>query len=204
MAQAKTDKFKRTALPGAAGRWTMCAVLALSATLGVAAWAHDGHGDRSGPHAGMGGHGGFGPGLFAGPTQRVERGVDRMLEGLNATEAQRTQIKQIATATAGDLKAQRESGRALHERNMQLFAAPVVDANAAEQVRQQLLAQHDQVSRRTLQAMLDMSRVLTPEQRATLAQRMAERRSHGGRPHAEKAAFGDHDGERAEPVRPLI
>ncbi|MDL2339385.1 MAG: Spy/CpxP family protein refolding chaperone [Pseudomonadota bacterium] len=181
MAQAKSGRFNRTALQGAAGRWTMCAVVALSATLGVAAWAHDGRGDRPGPHAGMGGPGGFGPGLFAGSPERIERTVDRLLDGLKATDAQRAQIKQIATATAGDLKTQREAGRTLHERNVQIFTAPVVDANAAEQLRQQMLAQHDQMSRRMLQAMLDMSRVLSPEQRATLAQRM----SHGGRPHAD-------------------
>ena len=36
-----------------------------------------------------------------------------------------------------------------------------------------MLAQHDQASKRTLQAMLDVSRVLTPEQRKALAERMA-------------------------------
>ena len=48
-------------------------------------------------------------------------------------------------------------------------------AAAAEQVRQQMLAQHDQVSKRTLQAMLDASKVLTPEQRAKLGDRMKQR-----------------------------
>lgn len=203
MAHAKTGRFRFSPLHGQAGRWALGAVIALSATLGVAAWAHDSaHGDRPGPHAGMGGSG-FGPGLFAGPSERIDRTVDRLLDGLNATDAQRTQIKQIATATATDLKAQREAGRSLHERSVQLFTAPVVDANAAEQLRQQMLAQHDQTSRRTLQAMLDVSRVLSPEQRATLAQRMADRRSHGGRPHADRGSFGDPHGARAEPARPL-
>jgi protein CpxP len=58
---------------------------------------------------------------------------------------------------------------------MQVFTAPNVDANAAEALRQQMLAQHDQVSRRMLTAMLDISRVLTPEQRARLAARAQER-----------------------------
>ena len=59
---------------------------------------------------------------------------------------------------------------------MELFRQPTVDANAAEALRQQMLQQHDQASRRMLQAMLDVSRVLTPEQRAQLAQRMQQRR----------------------------
>ena len=183
MAQANTGRVKGALIQQAAGRWAMVALVAVSATaFGAAAWAEGGHGGRWG-HAGMGGPGAFGPGLFGGPPERIERGVDRMLDGLQATEAQRAQVKQIALAAATDLRAQRETGRGLFQRNMQLFTAPVVDANAAEQLRQQMLAQHDQTSRRALQAMLEISRVLSPEQRATLAQRMKEHRRHGGPPH---------------------
>lgn len=135
-------------------------LLAISATVAVSAWAGPGH------HGGR--HGGE-HGLFMG------RGVDRMLDQVNATEAQRTQIKQIAQQAAADLKAQRETTRALRERGMQIFTAPSVDAAAAESVRQQMLVQHDNASRRTLQAMLDVSRVLTPEQRARLGELMKQR-----------------------------
>jgi len=82
-------------------------------------------------------------------------------------------------AAATDLRAQREAGRDLRERQMQLFTAPVVDANATEQLRQQMLVQHDQMTRRVTQAMLDVSRVLSPEQRATLLQRLRDRVSRG-------------------------
>ena len=58
---------------------------------------------------------------------------------------------------------------------MQIFAAPNVDAAAAESVRQQMLQQHDQASKRMLQARLDASKVLTPEQRAKMAERMKQR-----------------------------
>ena len=184
MAQANTDQFKRSAIHQAAGRWAMVALVAVSATaFGVAAWAGGDHSGRRGGHAGMGGPGAFGSGLFGGHPERIERGVDRLLDGLTATDAQRTQVKQIALSAAKDLKAQREAGRGMLERSRQLFTAPVVDANAAEQLRQQMLAQHDQTSRRALQAMLEISRVLSPEQRATLAQRMKGHRKHGGPPN---------------------
>ena len=58
---------------------------------------------------------------------------------------------------------------------MQVFTAPTVDAAAAESLRQQMIAQHDTLSRRTLQAMLDISRVLTPEQRAKIGEQMKQR-----------------------------
>jgi len=181
MAQANTGRSTRSAIQRAAGRWAMVALVAMSATaFGAAAWAEGAHGCRWGHASGAGP---FGPGLFGGPPERIERGVDRMLDRVQATDAQRAQVKQIALAAAQDLKAQRSAGRGLFERNMLLFAAPVVDANAAEQVRQQMLSQHDQSSRRMLQAMLEISRVLSPEQRATLAQRMKDRHWHGGPPH---------------------
>jgi Spy/CpxP family protein refolding chaperone len=113
--------------------------------------------------------------MFMGSPEHMGRMVDHMLDGLNATDAQRAQVKQIAQAAAADLKGQREAGRALREKSLQLFSAPTVDAAAAESVRQQMLAQHDTASRRMLQAMLDISRVLTPEQRAKIGEQMKQR-----------------------------
>jgi Spy/CpxP family protein refolding chaperone len=110
-----------------------------------------------------------------GSPERIGRGVDRVLNGVNATDAQRAQVKQIVQQAAADLKAQREAGRGLREKSLQIFTAPTVDGAAAESLRQQMLAQHDAASRRTLQAMLDISRVLTPEQRAKLGEQMAQR-----------------------------
>ena len=77
-----------------------------------------------------------------------------------------------------DLKAQRDAGRAVHDQMRQLFAQPTVDARVAETLRQQAMAQHDQSSRRMMQAMLEVSRVLTPEQRAKLAEMAAQRRAN--------------------------
>lgn len=142
-------------------------VVALAATAGGVAFAQHGPGGHEG---GFGG-----PGMFMGSSERMGRGIDHMLDGLNATDAQRAQIKQIAQAAAADLKAQHEASRGMHERAAAIFTAPTVDANAAETLRQQMLAQHDQASRRVLTAMLDISRVLSPDQRAKLAERMKMR-----------------------------
>lgn len=139
-------------------------VIALAGTASLTAWAQ--------PHDGPAGHRGA-PGFMLGGSPRH---LDRMLEGIGASDTQRTQIRQIADAAAADLKAQREAGKALRERQIALFTQPTVDANAVEALRQQMLAQHDQSSRRMTQAMLDASRVLTPEQRLKLAERMKSRR----------------------------
>ncbi len=158
----------------------------------VSAHAQGHHGSaRGGPDA---------PGMmmFGVPPEHIGPSVDRMLDGLNATDAQRSQIKQIATAAAADLKPQRDAGRGFREKGLQIFTAPTVDTGAAEALRQQMSAQHEQASKRMLQAMLDVARVLTPEQRAKIGERMNERqavmkdrmqRMHAERPpRAERAA----------------
>ena len=170
MKNAMTVTPAATAMNSAARRglrWLLAGmVLAVSATVALSAWAQPGPGEHH-HHGGM-----EGPGLFMGHG----RGLDRMLDSVNATDAQRAQIKQIAQQAAADLKAQHESGRALRERSLQIFTAPAVDAAAAESVRQQMLQQHDASSRRMLQAMLDISNVLTPDQRAKLGEQIKQRR----------------------------
>ena len=149
-------------------KWVVAgALVAVLSAAGLSAWA------QHGPGGGMGGMGGMG--MFGGPSEHMGRMVDHMLDGINASDAQRAQVKQIAQAAAADLKAQREASRSLRDKGTQIFAAPNVDAAAAEQVRQQTMAQADQASRRVLQAMLDISKVLTPEQRAKLGDRIKQR-----------------------------
>ena len=143
-------------------------VIALSGATALTAFAA-GEGPETHGHHMHGGHA-MGGGAFMG------RLSDRMLDSVNATPEQRTQIRQITEAAIADLKAQRESGRALRQRSMELFKQPTVDANAAEVLRQEMMAQHDASSKRMLQAMLEVSRVLSPEQRAQLADTMVQRR----------------------------
>lgn len=150
------------ALPQGARLAAMVLLLAVAGAVATSAWA------QPGPGHGMGM-------MFQGSGERVGRMVDHMLDGVSASDAQRSEIKKIAQAAAADLKAQRDAVRGLREKAAQLFAAPTVDAKAAETLRQQLLALHDQGSQRMLKAMLEISRVLTPEQRATLGERFKQR-----------------------------
>ena len=138
-----------------------------------------------GPMGGPGGPGGPGEHGGRGGSEMMMGGghMAHMLDEAGASEAQRAQIKQIMGAAQADLKAQRDAGRKLHEQGMALFTAPVIDAAAIEAHRQQMLAQHDQMSKRISQAMVEAAKVLTPEQRAKLAEKMkkmhAQRADHG-------------------------
>lgn len=123
-------------------------------------------------HGGHGGHGGGGAGMMFGGGR-----MEHVLDAVDATDAQRAQIKALAEAAKQDMKGQREAGRKLREQGLALFGAPVVDANGVEALRQQMLAQHDQASKRMSQLMVDVSRVLTPEQRAKFIERMQKRQA---------------------------
>ncbi len=121
-----------------------------------------------GEHGAFGEHGGHGMG-------GAPRFMHRMLDEVKATPEQRLQIKQITDAAHTDLQALRDAGRKLREQNRALFLQPTVDRRAAEVLRQQSQAHHDQVSKRMLQMKLEISRVLTPEQRAQMGERMKRR-----------------------------
>jgi len=133
---------------------------------------------QPGPMAGGHRHGGMMAGPMAGPMGGMMGGprAERMLEAAGASTEQRAQIRQIMEAAHTDQQARQEAGRALHEQMRQAFVQPTVDANVVEALRQQQMALHDAGSKRMLQARLEASRVLTPEQRARLAEMAAQRR----------------------------
>lgn len=159
-------------LSGRLRRGVIAAVVVAASGAGLAAHAQSGPGP--GGRDGGGWHHRGGPehgGMMEG------RGLQRMLDDVDATTAQRGQIKEILRAARTDIRTQMQAERALHEKGMQLFTQPTVDAAAAENLRQQTMALRDQSSKRMLQALLDASKVLTPEQRAKLGERMKQRRA---------------------------
>ena len=172
--------------PSAALRlMALSVLLAIGATAAQTAIAQP-HGMRGGEH--RAGHGGDEMGHGMGMGMGSPRMMGRLLDAVNASADQRAQIQQITDAARADMKAQHDSGRQLRADAAALFAQPTVDARAAEALRQQMLARHDQASKRQLQMMLDISRVLTPEQRKTLADKTAQRRSMMERHRSERAA----------------
>lgn len=141
---------------------TVAAALALG---GAAAHAGD-HGHHRGGPAMMAPSGG----LFAGR-------IEHLLDLVNATDAQRSQIDAIFKAARQDLSGQREAGRKLHQQMATLYTATNIDAAAIEATRAQISAQHEAASKRLSQASIDAARVLTPEQRAKVGELMKKRQA---------------------------
>ena len=155
------------------------------------------HGAQHGTHHGAQHDAHHAPGLpFAG------RGFERVLDEVKATDAQRQQIKQITDQARTDLQALRQQGRDAHQQGMAIWTSPKLDAADAEKHRQQMLAHHDQVSKRMMQAMLDVGKVLSPEQRAQAAQILKQRHDRMG--EAQPGNPGDRmqNQMRKRPVAP--
>ncbi len=150
-------------------------VLAL-ALMGAAATGYAqtaGSMSATGAQHGMGGESGMMAARMGGRMEGPMGG--RMLDSVGATADQKARVQAIMKAARDDLAGQRGAHRALRQQMAALMAAPVIDARAVEALRQQMLAQHDATSKRMVQAMLDASAVLTPEQRQQIAARAQQR-----------------------------
>ncbi len=156
-----------TALKFTPRRTLATMILALAGSLAVTAQAMPGIGGPGGP-------GGEGHAMGAGPMMGGL--LPRMLDRVNATPEQREQIKQIIERNRGERSGQRDARRELSEQAMALFTQPTVDAAAVEALRQKQMALTDAASKRMAAAMIEISRVLSPEQRKQMADYASQRR----------------------------
>jgi Spy/CpxP family protein refolding chaperone len=173
-----TRTLRSITVPAGARLLGATLLVAALSTATLSAWAQP-MGGGPGMHSGGMGMRGDGPGMHGGGGMGMMqgRGLERMLDSVNATAEQRSQIKAIAERARTDMQAQHEAGKGAREQMAKLFAQPTVDANAVEALRAQQMQRHDQASRRMTQAMVEASRVLTPEQRKQIAERMGQRRA---------------------------
>lgn len=128
------------------------------------AQARPGHGPMGGPMMGM----------DADPAvaeRRADGMLRFMLADIDATQEQRDRIAAIMKGARTDLADTHQRLRGGREQTINLLAAPVVDRAALERVRTEQTQLHEAISRRMLQAVADAAEVLTPEQRAKLAEK---------------------------------
>ena len=132
-------------------------------------------GPPSGSSGGPGGKGGHGMERMA------ERGIDRMIKEVDGTPEQKAKLTQLAQNAQKDMQPLREQLMSARKKGMELLAAPTVDRAALERLRSEQSQLTDTLSKRMLTHMADAAEVLTPAQRAKLAEKMKSRGEHGGR-----------------------
>jgi len=118
-------------------------------------------------------HGGGGPGEF------MQRRIQRMLDKVGATDAQKAQIKAIWDGVKPEMKALHEQKEQLRKQIAQTAAAPTIDTARIEQLRQQSVQLVDKTSVVLTRGLVGTAQVLTPDQRKQVLAEMEKHHGHG-------------------------
>lgn len=119
---------------------------------------------------GMPGHGGM---MSTDPAAMAAH-LDKMIATMvpDATPEQKAKLMEIARGVHTDLGAVHAQFGQAHKRIHDILLQPTVDRAALEALRVGQMQQMDAASKRVLTALADAAEVLTPEQRARVAQHM--------------------------------
>jgi periplasmic protein CpxP/Spy len=125
-------------------------------------------------HHGWGSHhemgGGFGDRMFF--PGRIERGVDRLGWAVDASSEQKQKINAITQKAADDIFELRTKHFEARKQVIALLAAPAIDRPKLEVLRADQMKLAETATKRVTDAVADIAEVLTPAQRADLANRL--------------------------------
>jgi Spy/CpxP family protein refolding chaperone len=121
----------------------------------------------AGPVAGQGWHGDRM--FFPGP---IERGVERLGWMVDASTEQKQKINAIAQKAADDVFELRTKHLEARKQAIAILAAPTIDRAQLESLRTDQMKLAETAARRITDSVGDIAEVLTPAQRADLAQRL--------------------------------
>lgn len=163
-------------------RWTVFG-MGLGALAAAGAFAHR----RAYAQPMMFGHG-PGPGGWSGmadvdpatQARRIDAMVAFALADVDATPEQKDRIATIMKAASNDLQASRKQHMQARRQSIELLTAATIDRAQLEKLRVDQMQLGESASRRMLQAMIDCAEVLTPEQRAKVAERWQRRMAPHG------------------------
>ena len=108
----------------------------------------------------------------------VDHKLDHLLDGVEATEEQRTKVKAILGGVTDEVTQLYQDTRGDKKAMVTALTGNAVDLQKAESLRAERVAAMDQASQRVLQAVAEAAQVLTPDQRAIIAAWIAEHDRH--------------------------
>lgn len=141
---------------------------AIVTALSVTACHHGGPGShwRHGAHAQM---------TPEEASKRVDKAVNWVLDDVDATAQQKSQVSAIAKDALRDLMPLRDQHRAAREKAIGLLTQDNIDRQAMEVLRVGEMQLAEQASLRVTQAIADIAESITPEQRRKLAEQFRKR-----------------------------
>ncbi len=141
----------------------IAAVIAIGAGAAVA----DGFKGGWGPGGHMGGMGHMG-------MRFAEHRVERVMDEIGASDEQQDKIWAIVDRTRSEMRPMGREFRGMRDEVATLLSAPTIDKSAVEALRAKRVAEMDEASKKAVAAVLEAAEVLTPEQRAKLAEEMKD------------------------------
>ncbi|AZN35078.1 Spy/CpxP family protein refolding chaperone [Iodobacter ciconiae] len=122
------------------------------------------------------GHCGDGPGMRRGNPEQMHKmmqsRLDKALQEVGATDAQKVQLNQLAEQASKEMKAQHETMRNNHDELRKALSQTTVDAAQLETLRAAKIKTMDESSRKLTAILAEASKILTPEQRLKLIEKM--------------------------------
>jgi len=109
------------------------------------------------------------------PSARLEHMVDKIFSRVDATDEQKSQITTIANSAYKDLAPMRTEMKAARGQALQLLTADTIDGDAIDTLRSSQAQKIDGALTRATSALTDIAKVLTPEQRAQVREKMSAR-----------------------------
>jgi Spy/CpxP family protein refolding chaperone len=113
-------------------------------------------------------------------SKMAEKRIDHMLSEVDASKEQKAKANEIVKKSVLNGAPLAEQMRGNHEKILTQLKAKEIDKAAVEQLRVEQLKAMDEISKQMTQTMLAIAELLTPEQRAKLAENMTK---HGGWMH---------------------
>ncbi|AMC35003.1 Spy/CpxP family protein refolding chaperone [Janthinobacterium sp. B9-8] len=127
---------------------------------------------------------GGGPGMRHGNPEQMHKmmqgRLDKALKEVGATDAQKAQLNQLAEQAFTEMKTQRTAMHADKDELRKALSQTTVDAAQLETLRAAKIKAMDESSRKLTAILAEASKILTPEQRLKLVEKMDRKgRKHG-------------------------
>jgi periplasmic protein CpxP/Spy len=145
---------------------------------------------------------------------RIQNFVRMSLDSVAATSDQEAKVHDIVASAFTDLAPKPEDRMAMRTQAVEILKAPTVDKAGLEKLRTDFVAHADARSKRFMDMVVQIADILTPEQRAKLADKaalwsdhgplMGDGRHHSGgwgggqdRPEGQKGPHGGSSGDQS-------